>query len=122
MKQVVNWESFARYGNPIAEPPSEKPSLTVPDMTLSLKELIERYVRTGQAEVFNGVYTGEDTDIPDGFEYLTEQDRMDLARDLNYTIDVSRHELQEKSRLRQEQQKKAVAPAPPSEDVHSEKV
>jgi len=67
------------------------PSLTIPGQTLSLKELLEKYVRGQDVTVFEGVYN--DDDIPDNLELMTEIERIDAARNLKDAIDVERERL-----------------------------
>lgn len=62
------------------------PSMTVPGMTMGLKEMLERYVRGGDVETFQGTYT--DADIPDNLERMTEMDKLDLAREIKQSIEV----------------------------------
>jgi len=68
---------------PIYEPLGEvntEPSLTVPDMSLPLKTLLTRYRRDG-TEFLEGVYTGDDPDLPDNFEHMDKMARIDFARE-----------------------------------------
>lgn len=63
---------------------AEKPfglSKTVPDMTLSLQELVRRYTRTGafgDVATFQPVYNGEGEVPP--IEKMTPQERLELSR------------------------------------------
>lgn len=78
--QVVNWTSYTRYGNPAGEV-NNLPSKTVPGQTLSLKELLDRYVRTGVLEqTFTPEYSDDD-DLPD-VTRMNEMDRLDAAKQL----------------------------------------
>ena len=47
------------------EKSSMEPSQTVPDMTLSLQELVERYTRGQSVATFTPVYYGEDEEFAD---------------------------------------------------------
>lgn len=79
MRMLINWMSYEQYGHRIGEP-NGRPSKTVPGMTLSIKELVKRYIRGEAVEVFEAQYDG-DSDLPD-ITRMTEQDRLDLARKL----------------------------------------
>lgn len=59
---------------------NDQPSLTVPGMTMSLEELLRRYVRGENVQTFQAVYAGEE-DIPD-FNAMSETDKIDMANDL----------------------------------------
>lgn len=61
------------------------PSLTVPDMTLGLRDLLERYVRGEHVSTFQPVYS-DDPDVPDNLETLSPMDRIDMSRDLKAGI------------------------------------
>lgn len=57
-------------------------------MTLSLKELLARYVQGGDVAVFTPVYLG-DADMPP-LEFMNEMDRKDLAGNIRDGIDEFR--------------------------------
>lgn len=61
-------------------------SLTVPDQTLPITELIARYTRGQEIFTFQPVYHGEEP-LPDlvGMDY---QDRHELLRDINLNIAI----------------------------------
>lgn len=87
---VINHYSATTMGlkNPSCER-SFGPSLTVPGQTLPLRQLVERYIRGGDVEVFSGFYD-EGDDIPDNIERMSEIERLDYARDLKRSIDEYR--------------------------------
>jgi hypothetical protein len=62
------------------------PSLTVPDMTLPLATLIERYTRGQQITTFEGTYLGDEHVIPDQLERLTFDEKIELADELKTSI------------------------------------
>lgn len=106
--EVKTWYNYSG-------PKKEKftlPSLTVPDQTLSLHDLISRYVRGQEVPVYQPVFLDEDSPVPPGLENMTVQDRIDLARELKENI-VGR-----RAAMRKEPAP-APAPAPgtPPEDV-----
>lgn len=55
---------------------NDMPSVTQPDMTLSLRELVKRHVRGGEVPTFTGVY--DDLESFEG-EDLSKFDRVQLA-------------------------------------------
>jgi len=81
--RLVNFSTFTsmvRWGERFT-----LPSKTVPNMTLSLKELLERYVRGQDVSVFDGSYDADD-DMPD-ISRLDQMERLDLARNIRAEID-----------------------------------
>lgn len=54
------------------------PSKTIPGQTMSLQEILRRYVRGEQIKQFTPQYAGDD-DIPN-VERMNEMDRLDMAR------------------------------------------
>jgi len=67
-------------------------SLTVPDQVPSLAEMLRRYVRGGDVQMFTPVYT-DDENIPDNLERMNEIERIELAREMKTAIDVHRDAL-----------------------------
>lgn len=67
-------------GAPAFERANEMPSMTVPGMALTMKQVLERFVRGDNINVFEPVYAGE-LEVPE-FEQMTEMDKLDLARQL----------------------------------------
>lgn len=87
MRSIVNWGNYKTHSNRVGER-NTLPSLTVPGQTLSLQQLLDRYVRGDQVAVFNPVYT-EDP-MFDGLEQMDEMDRRDLALGIREGIDEYR--------------------------------
>lgn len=56
-----------------------QPSLTIPNQVLPLDEMLRRYVRGQDVQMFSPVY---DEDLAPGYENLGELDRIDLARSM----------------------------------------
>lgn len=82
---IVNWRTAISMGVKHSRPEvNDLPSLTVPGMTMSLEELLRRYVRGENVQTFQAVYTGEE-DVPD-FASMTEMDKLDMARDLKQFV------------------------------------
>lgn len=63
-----------------------KPSLTIPDQALPIKEILARYVRGQDVVQFTPVY---DEDLVPGIEGMTEIERTDLARQMKDDIQRS---------------------------------
>lgn len=63
---------------------SKLPSKTVPNMTLSIKELVERYIRGENVTVFEAQYTGEDELIDT--TGMSEMDMLDASRQIGEYI------------------------------------
>lgn len=87
MKQfVVNHKTYAMgLGNPQFEE-FHLPSKTIPGMTLSLKQLLERYTKGQDVTTFTPSYN-DDPDIPAGIEKMDKFEQLDLARDIRAGID-----------------------------------
>jgi len=86
MKQhIANHSTYSiGCGNPAFETFS-LPSMTIPGQTLSLKQLLERYVRGETITTFSPTFSGDD-DLPDGIEKLDPMDRIDMARNIKAAI------------------------------------
>lgn len=61
---------------------NDGPSMTVPDMSLSLRDLLNRHKSGGKVKVFEPVYTGENSMIPDGFERMDQMEKVELAKNV----------------------------------------
>lgn len=85
MTPVRNWANWAKLTNPIGEE-NRSPSMTVPNQTLSLQELLKRYVRGQDVTVMPGVYHGEDHDMPD-IEHMDAVERLELAQKIRGGIE-----------------------------------
>lgn len=72
------------------------PSLTIPDQSLSLKDLLERYVMGQSVETFQGHYNGEDHDVPLGIERMDQLEKLDLARQVRQGIKEAQENLSRK--------------------------
>lgn len=80
------------------------PSLTVPDQALSVRAILERYVRGQSVENFPGVYTDSDL-VPDGWERMDVIERTEYAR-------AMKDDLVSKVPKRQKDSTPTPAPAP----------
>ena len=83
---IVSHSNFhlEQFRNSICEPPNLEPSQTVPDMSLSMRELIERYVRGESITVLKGDYNS-DSDLPD-ISRLNQFEKLDMAKALGADI------------------------------------
>lgn len=89
------------------------PSLTVPGMTLSLQQLLEKYVQGGDVAMFPPVYAG-DVIMPN-IERMTVQDRLDLSRELAIAI---KEDQKERVKLKAPSDTPVLkSPVPPGESV-----
>jgi hypothetical protein len=76
---------------------SMEPSQTVPDMTLSLQELVERYTRGQSVATFTPVYYGEDEEFAD-VSRMDPIERIEYARFIREKISETRTSLAEQTR------------------------
>lgn len=79
------------------EKSSKEPSQTVPDMTLSLQELVERYTRGQSVATFTPVYYGEDEEFAD-VSRMDPIERIEYARFIREKIAETRTSLAEHTR------------------------
>lgn len=92
------------------EPHSDEPSLTVPHMALSLKDLITRYTKNGISyPAFEGVY--QDDPFYDNIENMDFAERKEFSQDLKQHVDI------ELTRLRTPKPKSSAPPSDPSQIV-----
>jgi len=68
-------------------------SMTVPDMSLSLRDLLARHNAGGKVKVFTPVYTGDNKLIPDNFERMDLIDKLSLAKEVGDFVRTSRGRL-----------------------------
>jgi len=73
------------------------PSQTVPDMTLSLQELVQRYTRGQSVATFTPVYYGEDEEFAD-VSRMDPMERIEYARYIRQKIGEHRTTLAEQQR------------------------
>lgn len=81
-----NYNLDSELMNPREEAVSSIPSQTVPGMTLSLRDLVERYTRGLDVQMFQPVYDGDDDFMPPNLDKMTEIERIDLSRDIGEAI------------------------------------
>lgn len=79
---IINQHTYHKKNNRRYEQ-NDKPSLTVPGQTLSLKELLNRFTRGQSVETFQPVY--DDGYYPET-DRLDKLEKLDLARSLKGAI------------------------------------
>lgn len=84
-------------------------SVTVPDKTISLRDMITRHMSGGRVKSFTPVYLGETNLVPLGFERMDLLERAQFAKDLPHFIADSRGKLQTMRQQRERVEKEAVA-------------
>jgi hypothetical protein len=57
---------------------NDQPSVTIPDQSLTMRELVERHVKGRDVAVLTPVYNGEESDVQ--IERMDPQERLDYAR------------------------------------------
>lgn len=78
------------YRNSIAEPRMTLPSQTVPGMTMSMRELVNRYVRGEPVPTFTPQYNADSDIIPDNLERMDVQEKLMLAKNVRDAIQTER--------------------------------
>jgi len=99
-RKVRTWYNFS----PDSDGAGEKHggiSLTIPDQTLPMKELLARYTRGQQITTFTPVYNG-DNDLPD-VSRMTELEMLELKMGINEHIRETRDALITRSKERKAQ-------------------
>jgi len=84
-------------------------SVTVPDKTISLRDMITRYQTGGRVKSFTPHYLGDTELIPVGFERMDLVERAELAKNLPHFIADSRGRLQTMRQVREKAEKEALA-------------
>jgi len=90
--KVVNSATYERNGD-FGTEINSLPSNTVPDMSLSLRTLLDRYTRGGKVKTFEPVYADSTSRIPVGMENMDKFERWDLSKQLGDFIEVERGRL-----------------------------
>jgi len=88
MRNLVNWSNYQGTSNPRTEPKNTEPSKTVPGMTLSLRDLLDRYIKGGSVAVFEGQYDA--FDVPDNIERMDPMERLELSREIGASLEHHR--------------------------------
>lgn len=99
-KAETKFRSWFSYQNKKTEQEIKSflsPSQTVPDMTLSLQELVQRYTRGQSVATFTPVYYGEDEEFAD-VSRMDPMERIEYARFIREKISQHRTSLAEQQR------------------------
>jgi len=99
-KGAIKFRSGFTYQEKLEEQEEKsamEPSQTVPDMTLSLQELVERYTRGQSVATFTPVYYGEDEEFAD-VSRMDPIERIEYARFIREKISETRTSLAEHTR------------------------
>jgi len=65
-------------------------SMTVPDMSLSLRDLLNRHLAGGRIKTYHAVYSGENSIIPARFEHMDKMERQELSNQLGDFVKTTR--------------------------------
>lgn len=106
MKGIANHRSGAK--NNRLERNYQK-SVTIPDKTISLRDMITRYQTGGKVKSFTPVYLDDANLIPIGFERMDLVERAEFAKQLPNFIADSRGRLQTLRQAREAAEKQAAA-------------
>lgn len=106
MKGIANHRSGAR-NNRLER--NYQNSVTVPDKTISLRDMITRYQSGGKVKSFTPVYLDDANIIPIGFERMDLVERAQFAKELPNFIADSRGRLQTLRQAREQAEKAAQA-------------
>lgn len=83
--------------SPVVGEVNELPSLTVPDMTMSLAEILRRYTRGGEVATFQPVYQdGDDFDDSPDVSKMDAPEKLQYALDLKAVIKRKQREMKER--------------------------
>lgn len=112
MNKVRNWFNYQEKRLPTPET-ANLPSLTVPDQTLSLKELIQRHASGREVTALVGSYqeTGDYDHLLAHIEGMSEIDRIEYSRKLKKEVREGLAAYQADTENRQKRQEEAKAAA-----------
>lgn len=109
-RTIVTWNTYQMgLSNPVGESFEGHTSLTVPDMALSLRDLVDRYIRKQEVDVFNVTYSDE----PE-FEKMDAIDRIEAARQVKEQINIAQQTNMNLSKMKAEKVAADLAAAKPS--------
>lgn len=114
----IDRDSGEQIGDPVLFVPGKfftQPSQTVPDMALSLSELLRRYTTRQSVDTLEGVWDADEM-VPDNFERLDQVERVELIRKLKGITMDAQGRLQ---RRRELLAKAAAAPAAITDPVNA---
>lgn len=109
IRKPIDWGVSKRgIKYPIYAPIGEKftlPSMTVPDQSIPIKELLKRFRRDG-SEMIPGVYHGDDDIIPPNLERMEKTDLIDFARGNLQKISATQSKLDKRTAQQKEKDAK----------------
>lgn len=85
-----------------------KPSLTVPNMSISLATLLKRSRTGGTVTTFEGVFAGEDDLLPVNFEKMDKMEKEQYLRDVAASSRASQDVLAQRNAERKSKADKAA--------------
>jgi len=84
-----------------------EPSKTVPDMTMSLRTLVQRFIQKRDVPQGDGIYLEENSFLHDfPVEFMDAEERIELAQAIDYTVQ------EEAAKLRKPKKQPPAAPNP----------
>lgn len=98
------------YDSTVGREPGGGVSLTIPDQTMSLRELVTRFARGQEVPIFEPIYNDLEEDFPD-VSRMDTLERLDLARNIKQAVAVERENIVAKRKQR------ATVPPPPPPPV-----
>jgi len=112
MKKVNNWATYADNKPPTTETAND-PSLTVPDQTLSIKELISRHASGRQVTTLVGAYqeSGEYDELLAHVSGMSEIERIEYAKTLKDEVKQGLAAYEADTKEREKRRKKAAKDA-----------
>lgn len=113
MAQLVNnWETYKTNKPPTTETAND-PSLTVPDQTLSIKELIARHKSGRNVTVLTGSYqeSGEYDELLAHVQGMSEIERIEYAQTLKEEVRIGLEAYEKDTKNREKRQAKAAKDA-----------
>ncbi|MEM2002479.1 MAG: hypothetical protein QXT77_07540 [Candidatus Methanomethylicaceae archaeon] len=94
---------------------NESPSMTVPDMTMSLQELLKRYTRGGEVATFQPVYQQTDD-----FENDPDISKMDATEKLEYARQIRESISEYQRNANRNKTANSADPAKPQDDQETD--
>lgn len=112
MTKINNWATYATNKPPTPETAND-PSLTVPDQTLSVKELISRHASGRHVTVLTGSYqeSGEYDELLAHVSTMSEIERIEYAKTLQDEVKQGLAAYEADTKEREKRRKKAAKDA-----------
>lgn len=109
-KTVNNW---ANYKQPVTPETANDPSLTVPDQTLSIKELLQRHASGRNVTTLVGSYqeSGEYDELLAHVQGMSEIERIEYAKTLKDEVKQGLKAYEDDSKNREQRRKEAAKAA-----------